>query len=493
LSAGVATAFHSGLPPGLVGITADSREVRPGVLFAALPGTRADGRSFIADALRDGAIAILAPEGTVLPEGAQATLITDANPRRRLALLAAAFYGRQPATIAAVTGTDGKTSTVSFARQIWSMLGLRAASLGTLGLVAPGRERYGSLTTPDPVGLHADLADLAVAGVTHLAMEASSHGLDQYRLDGVGVTVAGFTNFSHEHLDYHGTMAAYFAAKTRLFDEVLRPGGTAVLNADAPESAILAERARAAGRRVVTYGRAGVEIRLVAGRFLPHAIAATVEIDGRNHSFELPLVGAFQLHNVLCAVGIALASGSAVDAIVPTLGRLAGVRGRLELVATNPDGAPVFVDYAHKAHALDTVLRALRVHTAGKLVVVFGCGGDRDREKRPLMGRIAAERADRVIITDDNPRSEDPAEIRRAILDGCPGAVEIGDRAEAIRAAVAGLGSHDVLVIAGKGHETGQIVGDTVRPFDDAVEARLAVATLARDPDPDPARQEGRS
>lgn len=472
----------SSLPAGLTGLTADSRAVRPGFLFAALPGARADGRAFIADALAAGAAAILAPEGTMLPPGATAALVTDANPRRRLALLAAEFYGRQPATIAAVTGTSGKTSTVNFARQLWTLLGHQAASLGTLGVMAPGRERYGSLTTPDPVALHAELADLAAAGVTKLAMEASSHGLDQFRLDGVRATLAAFTNFTQDHLDYHATMAEYLAAKARLFDEVLQPGGTAVINADVPEAAGLVARTRAAGRIALTLGRAGREYRLDLAEPLPHGIDLRFTAGGRAYRAELPLVGGFQAYNVLTALALVVADGADLDTAAGLLQQLKGIPGRVELVASHPNGAPVYVDYSHKPGALETVLAALRPHTSGALVVVFGCGGDRDRAKRPLMGEIAARLADRVIVTDDNPRSENPAEIRRQVLAGCPGAAEIGDRAEAIRAAVQGLGPGDVLVVAGKGHETGQIIGDDVRPFDDAEQARAAVTELKSDP-----------
>ncbi|NNG04335.1 MAG: UDP-N-acetylmuramoyl-L-alanyl-D-glutamate--2,6-diaminopimelate ligase [Inquilinus sp.] len=465
--------------PEITGLTADSRAVEPGFLFAALPGSQADGRDFIGAAIAKGAIAILAPAGTVLPDYAgAATLITDDRPRRRFALIAAAFHGSQPATIAAITGTNGKTSTAHFTRQIWERLGHRAASLGTLGITAPGLENYGALTTPDPAALHASLADLAAAGVTHLAMEASSHGLDQYRLDGVRVTAAGFTNLSRDHLDYHGTMEAYLAAKGRLFDEVLAPGGTAVLNADAPESSALAARARAAGRRVSTYGVAGEAIRLDDAVPQADGLALGLTIEGRRYSANLPLVGTFQVANALCALGLVLADDVAPAAAVEALGHLQGVRGRLEQVARHPNGAPVYVDYAHTPDALETVLKALRPHTVGRLVCVFGCGGDRDPGKRPLMGATVAQLADRPIVTDDNPRTEDPAAIRAATLAACPGAREIGDRAGAIRSAIAGLAPDDVLIIAGKGHETGQIVGEEVHPFDDAEHARAAAAGL---------------
>jgi UDP-N-acetylmuramoyl-L-alanyl-D-glutamate--2,6-diaminopimelate ligase len=348
--------------------------------------------------------------------------------------------------------------------------------------MAPGRERYGSLTTPDPIALHSELADLAASGVTKLAMEASSHGLDQFRLDGVRVTLAAFTNFTQDHLDYHPTMADYLAAKARLFDEVLLPGGTAVINADIPEAPGLVARARGAGRTVLTFGRAGTDVRMDRAEPLPHGIDLAFTAGGRSYRAELPLVGGFQAYNVLCALALVVADGADLDAAAALLPQLKGIPGRVELVASHPNGAPVYVDYSHKPGALETVLTALRAHTPGALVVVFGCGGDRDKGKRPLMGQIAARFADRVIVTDDNPRSEDPAEIRRQVMAGCPGATEIGDRAEAIRIAVEGLGPGDVLIVAGKGHETGQIIGDDVRPFDDAEQARHAVTHVKTDP-----------
>lgn len=464
----------------LQGLTSDSREVRPGYLFAALPGSRADGRTFILDAIQAGASAVLAPAGTMLPPGAagKVALITDENPRRRFALMAAEFYGAQPETIAAVTGTSGKTSTVSFARQMWEHLGRKAASLGTLGITAPGMESYGALTTPDPAALHAGLADLAAAGVTHLAMEASSHGLDQHRLDGVRVTAAGFTNLSRDHLDYHADMETYLAAKTRLFTEVLAPGGTAVLNADAPESIRIGSAAARAGRKMMTYGAKGADIRIEEIAAVAHGTQLKLLVRRRPVTLALPLVGPFQIWNALCALGLVMAGGVEDMDAISALGRLKGVRGRMELIGRLPNGASIYVDYAHKPGALEVVLTALRPHTAGALACVFGCGGDRDSGKRPVMGGIAARLADRVIVTDDNPRTEDAAAIRRQIMAACPGGTEIGDRAEAIDHAIRGLGAKDLLVIAGKGHETGQIVGDTVRPFDDAETARKAIAAL---------------
>ena len=468
-------------PPGLAGIeirglTEDSRAVEPGFLFAALPGSKADGTAFIAEAARRGAAAVLAPKGT--KSTAEVPIIEDALPRRRFALMAAAFYGAQPETMVAVTGTSGKSSTVSFARQIWKALGKSSASLGTLGIDSDPIQRYSGLTTADPVRLHADLAELARVGVTHAAMEASSHGLDQYRLDGVKVKAAGFTGFGRDHLDYHATVEAYFAAKVRLFTEVLQPGGIAVLNADIPEFDRLQTLALAARHKVISYGARGKELRVVDRRPSAAGQSATLELFGDRRDIELPLAGGFQLMNALCALGLVTATGSDALCAADALGSLTGVRGRLERAAGLPNGAVVYVDYAHKPDALETVLNALRPHTTGKLAVVFGCGGDRDRGKRPIMGEIATRFADRVIVTDDNPRTEEPAAIRAEILAGAPGAVEIGDRAEAIDAAVKDLEPGDVLIVAGKGHEQGQIVGTEVRPFDDAAVVRDAIARI---------------
>ncbi|HEY0833560.1 MAG TPA: UDP-N-acetylmuramoyl-L-alanyl-D-glutamate--2,6-diaminopimelate ligase, partial [Azospirillum sp.] len=364
------------------------------------------------------------------------------------------------------------------ARQIWATLGAKAASLGTLGIAGPGVDRYGAMTTPDPVTLHQVLAEVKDAGIERLAMEASSHGLDQFRLDGVRVAAAGFTNLTRDHLDYHGGMEAYFAAKAMLFDRVLSPDGAAVLNADIPEfdglSAICSNR----GQRVFGYGFAGRELKVRGIEPLPHGQRLSLTVLGRDHTVELPLVGRFQAWNALCALGLVIATGADAAAAVEALATLDGVPGRLQHVATHPNGAPVFVDYAHTPDALETVLTALRPHAAGRLVVVFGCGGDRDRGKRPVMGELAGRLADRAIVTDDNPRTEEPASIRRAVLAGNPAAEEIGDRRSAIRAAVQGLGPGDVLVVAGKGHEQGQTIGSEVRPFDDAAEARAAVSEV---------------
>jgi UDP-N-acetylmuramoyl-L-alanyl-D-glutamate--2,6-diaminopimelate ligase len=461
----------------ITALTADSRAVRPGSLFAAIPGLRSDGRAFIDDAVARGAAAILT-DPSLADLALPIPLILDDEPRHRLALLAARLFERQPACIAAVTGTNGKTSVAGFTRQIWAGLGHAAAALGTLGLDWPGGHRPGSLTTPDPVQLHKLLDEVGAAGVDHLILEASSHGLDQHRLDGVRLKTAAFTNLSRDHFDYHGSSAAYLAAKRRLFSELLPPEGIAVLNADQPEYASLAAICRDRAIDVLDYGRRAARLRLSAQ--LPDRDGQELhfDLDGREHRVRLELVGQFQAANVLAALGLVVASGDDAEAAVRTLACLRGVRGRLERIAGHPEGAQVFVDYAHTPDALRQALDALRPHAGGRLVALFGCGGDRDPGKRAEMGRIAAARADRVIVTDDNPRSEDPAAIRAAVLAGCPDALEIGDRRQAIRRAVADLEVGDVLLVAGKGHESGQIVGDRVLPFDDAAEVRAAFEEL---------------
>jgi UDP-N-acetylmuramoyl-L-alanyl-D-glutamate--2,6-diaminopimelate ligase len=458
----------------VTGLTADSRRVRPGFVFAALPGRKTDGARFAAEAVAAGAVAVLG--GPDLPAGLPA--IRDPEPRRRLALMAARFSGRQPALAVAVTGTSGKTSTVAFCQQIWAALGEKAASLGTLGIRGPGVDRGGSLTTPDPVALHDDLAALADAGIGRVALEASSHGLDQFRLDGVRFAAGGFTNLAHEHLDYHGTMAAYRAAKRRLFSEVLPKGAAAVVNADDDAAADFAAAARARGLSVLAYGRtAGADgIALVEAAPHPDRLAVSFRFRGTLRRAAPAVAGGFQAWNMLCAYGLVVATGGDAERAAAALGGLRAPPGRLELVATTDAGAAVYVDYAHKPEALATILEALRAHTAGRLFVVFGCGGDRDRAKRPMMGAIARRLADRAIVTDDNPRTESAAAIRAEIRAGAPGLAEIGDRAAAIHEAVRTLAAGDVLVIAGKGHETGQIVGDRTLPFDDAEVARAAVA-----------------
>ena len=457
------------------GLTADSRKVKPGYLFAALAGARQDGRAFIADALARGAVAVLArPEDA--RDLAGIPLVAADNPRRALARMAARFHGAQPRHIAAVTGTNGKTSTVAFARQIWTRLGHRAASLGTLGVQAPGWHAEHGLTTPDPVALHETLARLAGEGVDHAAMEASSHGLDQFRLDGVAVTVAAFTNLTRDHLDYHGTMDAYRAAKLRLFAELAARGGTAVVNADAAEARPFLEEAAARGLGLIDYGRHAHALRLIACEPRPDGQGLVIEWRGARRPIALPLVAEFQAYNALCAAGIAIASGEVPERVFDALAALEGVPGRAERAATLACGAAIYIDYAHTPDALENILHALRPHARGRLLVVFGCGGDRDAGKRPIMGEIAARLADLAVVTDDNPRGEDPAAIRAEVMACCPGARNIGSRAAAIDWAVRRLEVGDVLVIAGKGHERTQTIGDAVLPFDDGAHARAAVA-----------------
>jgi len=465
--------------PDIAGLTVDSRLVRPGFLFAAWPGAQTDGRRFAADAVRKGAIATLTDDAAALDLDEVArqsiAIVTDPNPQRRLALAAARFYAPQPTTIAAVTGTNGKTSVAHFTREIWAALGLPAASLGTLGLVTPEGRRPGSLTTPDSVALHRDLAELAADGIDHAAIEASSHGLHQCRLDGVAISAAAFTNLTRDHLDYHLTTDAYRAAKERLFLALLPPDGSTVINADSDEYPRLSRLCRARGQTVIGYGEAdGAELRITARTPTRGGQALTLDLFGARHDLGLPLVGEFQAMNVLAALGLAVATGSPLEDAAATLAHLPAVPGRLQLVG-EPNRATVFVDYAHTPDALSTVLAALRPHTEGRLVVVLGAGGDRDRGKRPLMGAAATALADRVFVTDDNPRTENAAEIRLAILTAAPGAIEIGDRRAAIAAAIGELKPGDVLVIAGKGHESGQIVGTETLPFDDVEVAREVI------------------
>ncbi len=461
----------------VTGLALDSRAVKPGDLFFALAGSKTDGARFVASAVAAGAVAVAGdhpPQG-----GCKVPFVAVANPRRALALAAARFFPQQPATIAAVTGTSGKTSVAAFTRQIWELLGRASASIGTIGLVSPKRTVYGSLTTPDPIALHRQLDEIARDGVTHLAFEASSHGLDQYRLDGVRISAGGFTNLSRDHMDYHPTVAHYLAAKLRLFRDLVPAGGAAVISADHDCSAEVIEAARSRRQRVMAVGRdgdgAGEGIRLVDAEVEGFAQKLVVEHRGRRFSIRLPLVGAFQVENALVAAGLAIGTGSDAANVFGSLEHLEGAKGRLERVGER-NGAPIFVDYAHKPDALAKALQALRPYAKRKLVVVFGAGGDRDAGKRPIMGAIAAENADGVIVTDDNPRSEQPQVIRAAILAAAPGAKEIGDRADAIRSAIGALEPGDALLIAGKGHEIGQIVGDRVLPFSDheAVAAALA-------------------
>jgi UDP-N-acetylmuramoyl-L-alanyl-D-glutamate--2,6-diaminopimelate ligase len=455
------------------GLASDSRQVKPGNAFFALAGARTDGAKFVASAIAAGAVAIVA-EHEIATDG-KVPLVKAANARRALALAAARFFPRQSATIAAVTGTSGKTSVAAFTRQIWARLGHASASVGTVGLVSPSRTIYGSLTTPDPISLHKTLDEIAREGVTHLAFEASSHGLDQHRLDGVRVSAGAFTNLSRDHMDYHPTVEHYLAAKLRLFNDLVIDGGAAVVAVDHEQSQAFIDAARRRKLRLIRVGRAGDEIRLRDTSIDGFSQRLSIEHDGRSRTLRLPLVGEFQIENALVSAGLAIGTGSAPEAVFAALEQLEGAKGRLELVGTR-DGAPVFIDYAHKPDALEKALAALKPFVRGRLVVVFGAGGDRDPGKRPLMGEIATKLADGVIITDDNPRSENPAVIRAAIRAAAPGATEIGDRTQAIRAAVDQLKSGDVLVIAGKGHETGQIVGDKTLPFSDhdAVAAALA-------------------
>lgn len=458
-------------------ITADSRAVTPGAIFAALPGSRADGRAFIAEALARGAVAVLAPRAMAWPEGvAPAPWLRAGEPRRALALIAARLAGgRQPEIVVAVTGTNGKTSVVNFLRAIWTRAGLRAASLGTLGLAAPGFAPGPGLTTPDPAALAAMLSALAEAGISHLALEASSHGLDQQRLDGVRLSAGAFTNLTRDHLDYHHDMAAYRAAKLRLFAALL-PEGAPVAFATSLEHESRAALAAIAARRrlrLLGVGEGGDAIALERVTPRPDGQEIVIRAGGRRRTLGLALAGRFQAENALLAAALATALG--LDDALDALPHLTGVRGRMERVARLANGAAIYVDYAHTPDALARVLEALRPHATGKLALVFGAGGDRDRGKRPLMGEVAAARADRVIITDDNPRSEDPALIRAAIRAACPLAAEIGDRRSAIAAALADLGPGDLLVIAGKGHEQGQIIGAETLPFDDAAVVRALV------------------
>jgi UDP-N-acetylmuramoyl-L-alanyl-D-glutamate--2,6-diaminopimelate ligase len=461
------------------GLTADSREVRPGWLFAALPGAKADGARFVSDALAKGAAALLVKAGADVAGAGRVPVLASAEPRRALALMAARFFAAQPDRIVAVTGTSGKTSVADFTRQIFAALGRKAASLGTIGVVKPDGSVYGSLTTPDPVALHRTLSELAAEGVTHVAFEASSHGLDQHRLDGVRIQAAAFTNLGRDHLDYHPDMESYLAAKLRLFAELLPASGTAVVNADVAETEGVMAAARSRGAAIMSVGLAGETLRLEELAADGFAQRMRIRHGGNSYNVRLPLLGAYQASNALLAAGLAIATGEAADRVFAALETLQGVKGRLE-IAGEVRGGLVVIDYAHKPDALAAALDALRPFAPGRLVCVFGCGGDRDKGKRPIMGQIAAAKADAVIVTDDNPRSEKPEAIRAEILAGATGAIEIGDRAEAIRTAVRGLSKGDVLLVAGKGHETGQIVGSKVLPFSDheAVRAALAEAPI---------------
>lgn len=467
----------------ITGLSVDSRKVRPGHLFAALPGSATHGAEFIQYALRMGAAAILTDrEGARIAgdalAGADAALIVSEDPRQALAYAAALWFGAQPETMVAVTGTSGKTSVATFTRQIWQALGHRAINLGTMGVLGDFETPLAH-TTPEPITLHRVLADAAQAGITHAAMEASSHGLDQRRLDGVRLQAAAFTNFSQDHLDYHETFEAYFAAKAGLFDRVLPEDGVAVVNTDDPRGRQVLDIARARGQQVITVGRnPAADLSITAQRFDATGQDLRFVWKGQPHLVRLPLIGGFQAENVLAAAGLAIATGDEPARVFATLPDLTTVRGRMQLVARRDNGATVFVDYSHKPGALEAALQSLRPHVMGRIVVVFGAGGDRDRSKRPLMGEVAAKHADLVIVTDDNPRTEDPATIRAEVMAGCPEAIEVPDRAEAILRGVDALLPGDALLIAGKGHETGQIIGQDVYPFDDAEQASVAVAAL---------------
>lgn len=461
----------------IAGVTADSRKVEGGFLFVAIAGVKADGAQFALKAVEAGAAAIVGehkPDG--LPDNV--AFIQVSNARRALALTAAKFFSRQPANIVAVTGTSGKTSVAAFTREIWSALGMPAASIGTVGVVSPKGEVYGSLTTPDPVELHRTLDTLAAEGVTHLALEASSHGLDQHRLDGVRIAAGAFTNLSRDHLDYHPSIEAYLDAKLRLFRDLIAPGGTAVINIDDCYAGQVVDAAKKRGLRIMTVGEDGGDIRLVGGAIEGFAQAVDIAHAGTTYKVKLPLVGGFQVQNAMLAAGLAIATGAAPILVFAALDHLTGAKGRLEMVGTR-NGAPIFIDYAHKPDALAKALQALRPYASGKLIVAFGAGGDRDTGKRPIMGRIAHDNADRVIVTDDNPRSENPAAIRAAILAQAPGATEIGDRAQAIRAGIAALEKGDVLLIAGKGHETGQLIAGVNHPFSDHDAVAKALKDIA--------------
>ncbi len=457
----------------VTGFAIDHRKVAPGTVFGAFRGGRVNGEDFIADAVKSGAVAVVAAPHAVV---AGAVHIADDNPRERFAQVAARFFAPFPRVSVAITGTNGKTSTVEMTRQLWRMAGHHAASIGTLGVTTADERVTTGLTTPDVVTFLSNVAGLAREGVTHIAFEASSHGLHQYRIGGLPVTAAGFTNISRDHLDYHGDMGAYLTAKLRLFSEVLSPDGAAVVWADDPEAGRVVDLARARGNRLITVGERGCALRLVGRDPTLLGQGLTIEADGKTHNVTLPLIGAYQAANALVAAGLVIATGGEVAQTIANLARLQPVRGRLERATITRAGAPVYVDYAHTPDALEAAIAALKPHAGGRLIVVFGAGGDRDPGKRATMGQVAATQADLAIVTDDNPRHEQPAAIRAQVLSGAPGAREIGDRREAIAFAVAEAGAADIVLIAGKGHEQGQIVGDMILPFDDVSVARECAA-----------------
>lgn len=478
----LALTARDGRDPQITGLAVDSREVKDGFLFAALPGTRVHGGEFIQFALRMGAAAILTDaQGAEIAANelaaSDAALVVTEDPRQALACSAALWFGRQPKTIVAVTGTNGKTSVATFVRQIWAELGHQAINLGTTGVEGAWTASLAH-TTPEPITLHRCLAEAAAHGVTHAAMEASSHGLEQRRLDGVRLVAAAFSNFTQDHLDYHNTFEAYFAAKAGLFRRVLSPEGKAVINLDDPKGSEMRAISAARGQEVLTVGRGVGDLRLLNQRFDATGQDLRFSFNDKVHQTRLNLIGGFQAENILLACGLVISSGEEPERVFETLPHLTTVRGRMQLAATRGTGASVFVDYSHTPDAVATALKALRPHVMGRLIAVVGAGGDRDAGKRPLMGQAAAENADIVFVTDDNPRSEDPALIRAAVMGGAPDATEVGDRAEAILRGVDALEPGDALLICGKGHETGQIVGDQVLPFDDAEQASIAVSAL---------------
>ena len=471
----IAPLSHSGPDVEITSITCDSRNASEGALFAALPGTIADGRDYIEQAIEKGASAILSTPGLPLDMPYLATN----NPRLTYSHLASRFYASQPETLVAMTGTNGKSSTVEFLRQIWAHAGFRAACFGTLGVRYDGGYLPLTHTTPDAVILHKTLSKLADMGITHVAMEASSHGLKQYRLDNVRIKVSGFSNLTQDHFDYHPDVDDYYNAKARLFSELTPSDASVVINVNDEFGQRLAKDSEARGQKVIRAGWAGNDIRI--DEVMPRSASQLIDliVDGKRYKVELPLVGEFQVLNAVAALGLARETGVDTLTAIEALGRLSGVAGRLEMAGRTKEGAPVLVDFAHTEDGLDKLLRSVRPHTMGRMIVVFGCGGDRDPVKRPKMGAMAAKLADHVIVTDDNPRTEDAAAIRKAVLKGCPDAEEIGDRAKAIRHGISLLNSKDCLIIAGKGHEQGQIVGDKIIPFSDVAQAQMALKEIA--------------
>ncbi len=457
---------------GVTGFAIDNRKVAPGTVFGAFQGLRVNGEHYIAQAIASGAVAVVArPEAKV--EGA--IHIADANPRRLFAQIAAKFFAPFPDVTVAVTGTNGKTSTVELTRQLWRMLGEKSASIGTLGVTTSVDQVSTGLTTPDIVTFLANMSGLRREGISHAAFEASSHGLDQYRTEGLPVAAGAFTNLSRDHLEYHGNMDAYFDAKMRLFDEVVGDDGAAVVWADDAWSDKVIARVKARSLKLLTVGEKGDALRLVSRVPTQLGQTLTVEADGKTCKVNLPLIGAYQAANALTSAGLVIATGGDTAKVLALLERVQPVRGRLERAVITRAGAPVYVDYAHTPDGLRAAIEALRPHTKGRLIALFGAGGDRDTGKRPLMGQVASELADHVIVTDDNPRSEEPGEIRAAVMAGATGAEEIGGRRAAIVAAIAQAGPNDIVLLAGKGHEQGQIIGDRVLPFDDVTVARECV------------------